>query len=89
MGRHNIICHSKGHPEFGGKVLFVTGVNRMSASKADNFVNGDIAVMVAPLVVWLMMDFACMLLADIHEWAFKTSINYLFDCLIFQLFKDS
>ncbi|KAG5590166.1 hypothetical protein H5410_040680 [Solanum commersonii] len=35
------------------------------------------------------IDFACMLLAKIHEWAFRTSTTYPFPCLIFQLCRDS
>ncbi|KAG5591453.1 hypothetical protein H5410_041967 [Solanum commersonii] len=46
------------------------------------------AVMVA-LVAGVEIDFARMLLAEIHERAFRTSITYPFPCLIFQLCRDS
>ncbi|KAG5609657.1 hypothetical protein H5410_020938 [Solanum commersonii] len=35
------------------------------------------------------IDFACMLLAEIHEGEFKTSTTYPFPCLIFHLCRDS
>ncbi|KAG5599289.1 hypothetical protein H5410_030659 [Solanum commersonii] len=45
--------------------------------------------MVAAWVAGVEIDFACMLLAEIHERAFKTSTIYPFPCLIFQLCRDS
>ncbi|KAG5631000.1 hypothetical protein H5410_002717 [Solanum commersonii] len=45
--------------------------------------------MVAALVAGVEIDFARMLLADIHERALKTSTTYPFPCLIFQLYRDS
>ncbi|KAG5599196.1 hypothetical protein H5410_030566 [Solanum commersonii] len=41
------------------------------------------------LVTGLEIDFALIMLADIHERAFKTSTTYPFPCLIFQLCRDS
>uniref|UniRef100_M1DA23 Integrase core domain containing protein n=1 Tax=Solanum tuberosum TaxID=4113 RepID=M1DA23_SOLTU len=51
--------------------------------------HGTRAVMVAALVAGVEIDFARMLLAKIHERAFKTSTTYPFPCLIFQLCRDS
>uniref|UniRef100_M1DMJ3 Integrase core domain containing protein n=1 Tax=Solanum tuberosum TaxID=4113 RepID=M1DMJ3_SOLTU len=51
--------------------------------------NAEQAVMVAALVAGLEIDFVRMLLAEIHERAFKTSTTYPFPCLIFQLCRDS
>ena len=45
--------------------------------------------MVAALVAGVEIDFARILLAEIHERAFKTSTTYPFPCLIFQLCRDS
>uniref|UniRef100_M1D9A8 Putative plant transposon protein domain-containing protein n=1 Tax=Solanum tuberosum TaxID=4113 RepID=M1D9A8_SOLTU len=45
--------------------------------------------MVAALVAGVDIDFARMLLVEIHERAFKTSTTYPFPCLIFQLCRDS
>ncbi|KAG5610245.1 hypothetical protein H5410_021526 [Solanum commersonii] len=45
--------------------------------------------MVARLVAGVEIDFARMLLAEIHEMAFKTSTTYPFLCLTFQLCRDS
>uniref|UniRef100_M1DK89 Integrase core domain containing protein n=1 Tax=Solanum tuberosum TaxID=4113 RepID=M1DK89_SOLTU len=63
--------------------------NRVSPTKADNALTWDRAVMVAALVAGFEINFARMLLAQIHERAFKTSTTYPFSCLIFQLCKDS
>ncbi|KAG5632238.1 hypothetical protein H5410_003955 [Solanum commersonii] len=62
---------------------------RVSPTKVYNQLAWDRAVMVAALVVGVEIDFAHMLLAEIHERAFKTSTTYLFPCLIFQLCRDS
>uniref|UniRef100_M1DE39 Integrase core domain containing protein n=1 Tax=Solanum tuberosum TaxID=4113 RepID=M1DE39_SOLTU len=61
----------------------------VSPTKADNQLTWDRAVMAATLVVGLEIDFARMLLAEIHDKAFKTSTTYPFPCLIFQLCRDS
>uniref|UniRef100_M1DGE0 Integrase core domain containing protein n=1 Tax=Solanum tuberosum TaxID=4113 RepID=M1DGE0_SOLTU len=61
---------------------------RVSSTKADNQLTWDRAVMVATLVAGLEIDSAYMLLAEIHERAFKTSTTYPFPCLIFQLCRD-
>uniref|UniRef100_M1DPU3 Integrase core domain containing protein n=1 Tax=Solanum tuberosum TaxID=4113 RepID=M1DPU3_SOLTU len=45
--------------------------------------------MVAALVAGVEINFARMLLAEIHDRAFKTSTTYPFPCLIFQLCRDS
>uniref|UniRef100_M1DQR4 Integrase core domain containing protein n=1 Tax=Solanum tuberosum TaxID=4113 RepID=M1DQR4_SOLTU len=45
--------------------------------------------MVAALVAGVEIDFARMLLAEIHERAFRTSTTYPFPCLIFHLCTDS
>ncbi|KAG5631012.1 hypothetical protein H5410_002729 [Solanum commersonii] len=62
---------------------------RVSPTKADNQVTWDRAVMVAALVAGMEIDFARMLLAEIHERAFRTSTTYPFPCLIFHLCRDS
>uniref|UniRef100_M1DNH1 Integrase core domain containing protein n=1 Tax=Solanum tuberosum TaxID=4113 RepID=M1DNH1_SOLTU len=74
---------------FVAKFFWLLVRNRVSPTKADNQLTWDIAVMVATLVVGVEIDFARMLLAEIHERAFKTSTTYPFPCLIFQLCKDS
>ncbi|KAG5594966.1 hypothetical protein H5410_036198 [Solanum commersonii] len=63
--------------------------NIVSPTKADNQLPWDRAVMVAALVAGVEIDVACMLLAEIHERAFKTSTTYPFPCLIFHLCRDS
>ena len=63
--------------------------NRVSPTKADNQVTWDRAVMVAALVAGVEIDYARMLLAEIHEKDFRTSTTYPFPCLIFHLCRDS
>uniref|UniRef100_M1A7F0 Integrase core domain containing protein n=1 Tax=Solanum tuberosum TaxID=4113 RepID=M1A7F0_SOLTU len=63
--------------------------NRVSPTKADNQFTWERAVIVVALVAGWEIDFACMLLTEIHERAFKTSTTYPFPCLIFQLCRDS
>uniref|UniRef100_M1DVG6 Integrase core domain containing protein n=1 Tax=Solanum tuberosum TaxID=4113 RepID=M1DVG6_SOLTU len=51
---------------------------RVSPTKTDNQLTWDRAVMVAAFVAGVKIDFARMLLAEIHERAFKTSTTYPF-----------
>ncbi|KAG5600404.1 hypothetical protein H5410_031774 [Solanum commersonii] len=74
---------------FVAKFFWLLVRNRVSATKADNQLRWDRAVMVATLVAGVEIDFARMLLAEIHERAFRTSTTYPFPCLIFQLCRDS
>ncbi|KAG5607112.1 hypothetical protein H5410_028604 [Solanum commersonii] len=74
---------------FVAKFFWLLVRNRVSPTKADNQVTWDRAVMVAALVAGVKIDFAHMLLAEIHERAFRNSTTYPFSCLIFQLCRDS
>uniref|UniRef100_M1DHT2 Integrase core domain containing protein n=1 Tax=Solanum tuberosum TaxID=4113 RepID=M1DHT2_SOLTU len=74
---------------FVAKFFWLLVRNRVSPTKADNQLTWDRAVMVAALVAGVEIDFARMLLVEIHERAFKTSTTYPFPCLIFQLCRDS
>ncbi|KAG5580634.1 hypothetical protein H5410_051261 [Solanum commersonii] len=74
---------------FVAKFFWLLVCNRVSLTKADNQVTWDRAVIVAALVAGVEIDFARMLLAEIHERAFRTSTTYPFPCLIFQLCRDS
>ncbi|KAG5615085.1 hypothetical protein H5410_014909 [Solanum commersonii] len=58
---------------FVAKFFWVLVRNRVSPTKADNQLTWDIAIMVAALVEGVAIDFAHMLLVEIHERAFKTS----------------
>ncbi|KAG5614513.1 hypothetical protein H5410_014337, partial [Solanum commersonii] len=70
---------------FVAKFFWLLVCNRVSPTKADNQVTWNKAVMVAALVAGVEIDFAHMLLVEIHERTFKTSTTYPFPCLIFQL----
>uniref|UniRef100_M1DY73 Integrase core domain containing protein n=1 Tax=Solanum tuberosum TaxID=4113 RepID=M1DY73_SOLTU len=67
---------------FVSKFFWLLVYNRVSPTKADNQLTCDRAIMVAVLVAGVEIDFARMLLAEIHERAFKTSTTYPFPCLI-------
>ncbi|KAG5615474.1 hypothetical protein H5410_015298 [Solanum commersonii] len=73
---------------FAAKFFWLLVRNRVSLTKADNQLTWDKAVMVAALVAGVEIDFARMLLEEIHKRAFKTSTTYPFPCLIFQLCRD-
>uniref|UniRef100_M1DJI3 Integrase core domain containing protein n=1 Tax=Solanum tuberosum TaxID=4113 RepID=M1DJI3_SOLTU len=74
---------------FVAKFFWLLVRNRVSPTKADNQVTWDRAVMVAALVAGVEIDFARILLVEIHERAFRTSTTYPFPCLIFHLCRDS
>uniref|UniRef100_M1DJ00 Integrase core domain containing protein n=1 Tax=Solanum tuberosum TaxID=4113 RepID=M1DJ00_SOLTU len=74
---------------FVAKFFWLLVRSRVSPTKADNYVTWDRAVMVAALVAGVEIDFARMLLEEIHERAFRTSNTYPFPCLIFHLCRDS
>ncbi|KAG5591674.1 hypothetical protein H5410_042188 [Solanum commersonii] len=74
---------------FMAKLFWLLVRNRVSPTKANNHVMWDRAVIVAALVAGVEINFARMLLAEIHERAFRTSTTYPFPCLIFQLCRDS
>lgn len=61
----------------------------MSSTQVDNVVTWARTIMVAALVVGLEVYFSCMLIAEIHESAFKATTTLPFPCLIFQLCKDT
>uniref|UniRef100_M1DCI6 Integrase core domain containing protein n=1 Tax=Solanum tuberosum TaxID=4113 RepID=M1DCI6_SOLTU len=74
---------------FGAKFFWLLVRNRVSPTKADNQLTWDRTVIVAALVAVVEIEFAHMLLIEIHKRAFKTSTTYPFLCLIFQLCRAS
>ncbi|KAG5595736.1 hypothetical protein H5410_036968 [Solanum commersonii] len=74
---------------FVAKFFWLLVRNRVSPTKTDNQLTWDRVITVVALVAGVEIDFACMLLIEIHERAFKTSTTYPFPCLIFQLCRDS
>uniref|UniRef100_M1E140 Integrase core domain containing protein n=1 Tax=Solanum tuberosum TaxID=4113 RepID=M1E140_SOLTU len=74
---------------FVAKFFWLLVCNRVSPTKTDNQVTWDRAVMVAALVAGVEIEFSRMLLAEIHERAFRTSTTYPYPCLIFRLCRDS
>uniref|UniRef100_M1E0N2 Integrase core domain containing protein n=1 Tax=Solanum tuberosum TaxID=4113 RepID=M1E0N2_SOLTU len=67
---------------FAAKFFWLLVRNMVSPTKVDNQLTWDRVVMVAALVAGVQIDFTRMLLAEIHERAFKTSTTYPFPCLI-------
>uniref|UniRef100_M1DAY4 Integrase core domain containing protein n=1 Tax=Solanum tuberosum TaxID=4113 RepID=M1DAY4_SOLTU len=70
---------------FAAKFFWLLVRNRVSPTKADNQLTWDRAVIVAALVAGVEIDFARMLLEDIHERAFKTSTTYPFSMFDFPI----
>lgn len=60
---------------FVDQFLWLLVQNRMSPTQADNVLTWEMTIMVAALVVGLEIYFSQMMLAKIHERAFKTSTN--------------
>ncbi|KAG5611704.1 hypothetical protein H5410_022985 [Solanum commersonii] len=63
---------------FVAKFFWLLVRNRVSPTKADNQLIWERVIMVPTLVAGVEIDFACMLLVEIHERAFKTSTTYPF-----------
>lgn len=72
---------------FTAKVVWIIVCTILSPTQADNVVTCDRAGMLAALVVGLEMDFTWILIAEIHERAFKTIFTLPIPCLIFHLFR--
>lgn len=87
-GHSTLSDHQEGL-NFVAKFFWLIVCNKVSTMQADNILTWDMAVMVAALVAGLKIDFARMMLAEIHERAFKTSTTYPFPCLIFQMCRDA
>ena len=62
---------------------------RVSPTKAENVLTWDRVVMVAALVAGLEIDFARILIVEIHKRPFKATTTLSFQCLIFNLFMDA
>ncbi|KAG5610117.1 hypothetical protein H5410_021398 [Solanum commersonii] len=73
---------SGGHITCHHQPLSLWAYHRVSPTKADNQLTWDKSVKVVVLVAAVEIGFARMLLAEIHERAFKTSTTYPFPCLI-------
>lgn len=58
---------------------------RLSPTQVDNVVTWDRAVMLATLMAGLELDFARIVITEIHEKAFKTTTTLPFLCIIFHL----
>uniref|UniRef100_M1DF00 Integrase core domain containing protein n=1 Tax=Solanum tuberosum TaxID=4113 RepID=M1DF00_SOLTU len=89
MGRRSTVGHRKATLNFVAKFFWLLVRNKVSPTKADNQLTWDRAVMVAVLIAGIKIDFSLMLLAEIHERAFRTSTTDPFPCLIFHLCRDS
>uniref|UniRef100_M1DGJ9 Integrase core domain containing protein n=1 Tax=Solanum tuberosum TaxID=4113 RepID=M1DGJ9_SOLTU len=76
-------------PQNTDPTLVAEKPNKWCVEGHDNVLKWDRAVMVAALVTGFEIDFAHMLIAEIHERAFKASTTYPFPCLILQLCRDS
>ncbi|WMV18421.1 hypothetical protein MTR67_011806 [Solanum verrucosum] len=73
---------------FGDKLWWSIVRTRLSLTQADNVVTWDRAVMCATLLVGLEVDFAWIILAEIHERAFRKTTTIPLPCLIFYLCRE-
>jgi len=62
--------------------------NRVSPTKADNALTLDRSMMVVAFIARFEINFARMLLDEIHERAFRSTTTLPFPCMIFQLCRD-
>lgn len=56
---------------FTAKFFWLLVQNRVSLTQADNVVTWDRSVMIAAIIAGLKIDFARILIAEIHKRAFK------------------
>lgn len=61
--------------KFVAKFFWLLVQNKVSPTKSDNQLTWDRAVMVASLEARLEIDFAHMMMAEIHKSTFKTSMT--------------
>uniref|UniRef100_M1DA61 Integrase core domain containing protein n=1 Tax=Solanum tuberosum TaxID=4113 RepID=M1DA61_SOLTU len=74
---------------FVAKFFWLLVRNCVSITQADNVVTWDRVVIVAAMVAGLEIDLTRILIAMIHERAFKATTTLPFPCLIFQLCRDA
>uniref|UniRef100_M1DCJ7 Integrase core domain containing protein n=1 Tax=Solanum tuberosum TaxID=4113 RepID=M1DCJ7_SOLTU len=74
---------------FATKFFWLLVQNYASPTQVDNLLTWDHAIMVATFVVGLEVDFARMLIAQIHERNFKANTTLPIPCLNFHLCRDA
>uniref|UniRef100_M1DX05 Integrase core domain containing protein n=1 Tax=Solanum tuberosum TaxID=4113 RepID=M1DX05_SOLTU len=73
---------------FVAKLFWLLVRNWVSPTQADNVLTWDCTVMVAALVAGMDINFARILIAEIHKRAFKATTTLPFPCFIFHLCRD-
>uniref|UniRef100_M1DV82 Putative plant transposon protein domain-containing protein n=1 Tax=Solanum tuberosum TaxID=4113 RepID=M1DV82_SOLTU len=84
-----ILVIKKATLSFTAKFFWLLVQNRLSPTQVDNVVTWDRTVMIAVILSHLEVDFACILIAEIHERVFKATTTLPFPYLIFQLCRDA
>lgn len=84
MGYRSPNAHQESHSHYCGHVFLAIGsAPIITHKKSTMYLYGIGRVMVAALLVGLEIEFAQMIIAEIHERAFNTSTSYPFPFLIF------
>uniref|UniRef100_M1DUI5 Integrase core domain containing protein n=1 Tax=Solanum tuberosum TaxID=4113 RepID=M1DUI5_SOLTU len=88
--RTELVCNMtltirKATLRFTAKFFWTIVCTRLSPTQVDNVISWDRVVMLATLVAGLAIGFARILIALIHERAFKTTTTLPFPCLIFHI----
>ena len=79
----------KSNLTFKAKFIWLLIRRYLSPTAADNIVTWDRAILVAAFVAGFDVDIQRLLLAVIHERAFKATTTYPFPCLVFKLFRSA
>ena len=74
---------------FAVKLLSLLVWYRLSSTQANNMVTWDWAMILATILAGLEIDFARILIVEIHKRPFKATTTLSFQCLIFNLFMDA
>ncbi|TMW82926.1 hypothetical protein EJD97_003840 [Solanum chilense] len=79
----------KANLTFTAKFLWLIVRHCLSPTADDNIVTWDRAVLMAAMIAGFEVDFAWLLLALMHERAFKFTTTYPFPCMIFALCRST
>ena len=74
---------------FAAKSIWILVHHYLSPIGADNIITWDRAVLVVAMVAGFEVDFSRLLLAGIHERAFKAATTYPFPHMIFELCRSA
>ena len=79
----------KANLTFTAKFLWLIVSHCLSPTAADNIITWDRAVLMAAMIAGFEVDFTWLLLAVMHDRAFKVITTYPFPCIIFSLYRST